>query len=384
MKKMCLLVISCILVVTSLLFISGFLIGALKKEPPDVFVGIDVAYNDVEGIKKLVDETSSYTNTFVIGSTGITYNFTKLNDVCNYVGNKDMYFMVYLHPRLDQFYEQRQWVEDAQIRWSEHFLGLYALDETGGRQLDAADYTLIDTNETPANYTVVADEYVYQLNNILGYYRENPIYAKNVTLFTSDYALYWFDYKGGYDVVFAEFGWNYSRQLNVALCRGAATAQNKDWGVMITWTYNNPPYLESGNGLYKDLVYAYDAGAKYILVFDTNENYTQDILKEEHLEALKQFWEYTQNNPRTTEIVSDRVAFVLPKGYGYGFRGPNDKNWGFWEADSFSYSIGENLGKSLQEYGTKLDIIYDDEIDLDYNYSKYVFWNGTIISGSLA
>jgi hypothetical protein len=199
-------------------------------------------------------------------------------------------------------------------------------------------------------------------------------------LFTSDYALYWFDYKAGYDVLLAQFGWNYSRQLNVALCRGAATMQNKDWGVIITWTYTEPPYIESGEELYKDLILAYENGAKYIVVSDWNENYTQGILKEEHLNALKQFWRYVQDNPRESDPIGDRVACVLPKDYAYGFRGPNDKIWGLWEADALSYELSENLNSLMKEYGNKLDIIYDDGLEPNnsYGYSKLVFWNGTV------
>jgi len=292
--------------------------------------------------------------------------------------------MIYMHLRneTDKREEQQQWVKDARTRWEKRFLGLYAYDEPGGRQLDNATYKVL--NETPANYTDAEEKYTSRLSSILGDIRESPINAGNLTLFTSDYALYWFDYKGGYDVVFAEFGWNYSRQLNVALCRGAATAQNKEWGVMITWTYNNPPYLESGDELYEDMVLAYDQGAKYILVFDTNKNYTHGVLEEERLDALKQFWNYAKNNPRKTEASSERVAYVLPEGYAYGFRGPNDKIWGFWEgkADPLSYEISIDVGKFLEDYETKLDIVYDDGIDLDGTYSKYVFWNGTITFGS--
>jgi hypothetical protein len=180
-------------------------------------------------------------------------------------------------------------------------------------------------------------------------------------------------------VIFAEFGWNYSRQLNVALCRGAATAQNKEWGVMITWTYNHPPYIESGPELYDDLILAYNSGAKYILVFDTNEDYTHGVLEEEHLDALKQFWNYTENNPRKNEATSERVAYVLPKDFAYGFRGPNDKIWGFWEATPLSYEIGADLGKVLEDYGDKLDIIYEDGLESvdSIEYSKLIYWNGT-------
>lgn len=384
MKKLHLAAIFCFLLAASLLFISG-LIYSPKNESPGVFVGIDVAYDGVEEIKELVDEISSYTNTFVIGSTGITFDVTKLDEVCKYVYDRGMYFMIYMHLRneTDKREEQQQWVKDAGTRWEQRFLGLYAYDEVGGRQLDNATYKVL--NEKPANYTDAAEKYTSRLNSdILGDIRGPPINAGNLTLFTSDYALYWFDYRGGYDVVFAEFGWNYSQQLNVALCRGAATAQNKEWGVMITWKYNDSPYLESGPELYKDMVLAYDNGAKYILVFDTNKNYTHGVLEQEHLDALKDFWNYAKNNPRKIEASSERVAYVLPEGYAYGFRGPHDKIWGFWEAedDPLSYEISVDVGKSLENYGTTLDIIYDDGITFDNAYSQYIFWNGTIISGS--
>jgi hypothetical protein len=351
-----------------------------KEEMPELFVGVDVAYDNMDQIKSLVDKISSYTNTIVFGSTGVTHNFTKLNDACKYVYNRGMYFMLYMHPDPTQLDEQQQWLEDAKTRWGQQFLGLYAFDEPGGRELDKADYTVLGGIETPTNYTDAADKYTSTLNNILDHIRGGPINAGDLTLYTSDYALYWFDYQGGYDVVFAEFGWNYSRQLNVALCRGAATAQNKEWGVMITWTYNNPPYLESGPQLYDDLTIAYDNGAKYILVFDTNENYTEGVLEEEHLDALEQFWNYAKNNPRTIEPASERVAYVLPTGYAYGFRGPEDKIWGFWEADHGSYPISKDLGKVLEDYDSKLDIIYEDVIDSigSTEYSKLIYYNGTI------
>jgi hypothetical protein len=384
MKKLCFIAIFCVLLAVSLLFIST-LIDSSTNESPDVFVGVDMAYDDVEEIKALVDEMSSYTNTFVVGSSGITFNVTKLDDVCNYVYSKGMYFMIYMHPKPELYDVQRQWVENASVRWGKQFLGLYAFDEPGGRQLDDADYKVLDETETPVDYVDAAEKYAKKLDEVyLELIRGDPIYAGDLTLFTSDYALYWFDYKGGYDVMFAEFGWNYSEQLNIALCRGAATAQNKEWGVMITWTYNHPPYLESGSALYDDLVLAYENGAKYILVFDTNEDYTHSVLDEAQLEALKDFWDYTKNNPRTIEPSSERIAYVLPKGYAYGFRGPWDKIWGFWEADTdpLSYEVSADVGTLLDTYGTKLDIIYDDELVVDNTYAQYVFWNGMVVSGS--
>jgi hypothetical protein len=204
---------------------------------------------------------------------------------------------------------------------------------------------------------------------------------RSIKACVSDYALYWFDYKAGYDVVLAQLGWNYSRQLNVALCRGAATVHDRDWGVIITWTYTKPPYLESGEELFDDLVLAYENGAKYILVFDGDENYTQSILGEEHLDAMKKFWQYTRDHPRPTDLLNGRVAFVLPKDYGYGFRGPNDKVWGFFEADNLTGQICVDVNELLLQFGTRLDIVYDDELLFNSpaieRYSEIFMWNET-------
>jgi hypothetical protein len=374
-----------------LLIVSLFLTcRVFNKPPPDVFVGIDVAYDDVAEIKLLVDEIKPYTNTIIIGSSGITFDVVKLDDVCQYVYDRGFYFMIFAHPldEPDKLVIQCQWVLDARPRWGEHFLGLYAFDEPGGRQLDNASYRIVSEGWIADNYknwTEAADRYVNTAFIYLHHMIEDQMCGLDLTLFTSDYALYWFDYKAHYEVVFAEFGWNYSRTINVALDRGAANIQNRDWGVVITWEYTQPPYLESGEELYNDLVLAYESGAEYILVFDTDENYTQSVLTKGeggHLDALKRFWQYATDNPRPSAPPSDRVAYVLPKDYGYGFRGPNDTIWGLWGADEYEHSlkISTEVGALIDEYQNRLDIIYDDGLKANssYGYSKLIFWNGTV------
>lgn len=359
-----------LLIVPPVVYFGFFISERLQDEIPDVFVGVDVAYADLPSIKNLVDETSSYTNTFVIGSTGITNNLTMLDEICQYLYDKGMYFMIYweMPPETD--------FESYKKRWGDSFLGFYVHDEIGGRQLDHYEYRFVNEAD---NYTDAASQFIGGVNSLLkDHYGKSP----NFDLFMSDYALYWFDYKAGFDTIFAEFVWNYSRQLNVALNRGAATVQNKDWGVMITWKYNRPPYIESGAELYDDMVYAYESGAKYILVFDTDANYTQSTLQREHLDALKRFWQYVKDNPRSRNHFTDRVAYVLPKDYGYGFRGPNDQIWGLWETTDYNYSskINTEVSGLLNTYQNRLDIIYDDGLkgNNSYGYSELIFWNGTI------
>ena len=345
--------------------------SSLNNYLPNVFVGIDVAYDDIAGIKSLVDDISSYTNLLVIGSKGIASNATKLDDVCQYLIGKGLSFMIFTDNRTQP---QGTALEKAPCKWGDNFLGLYAFDELGGQQIDLYKDRPV---QTANNYSDAESQYVAQTQNKLSSIRYYYSGLENTPLFSSDYALYWFDYKAGYNAVFAEFGWNHSSQLNVALCRGAATSHNKEWGAMITWTYGTPPYIESGPDLYKDMVLAYDNGAKYIIIFDSDHNYTQNILKEEHLQAMNQFWQYTKNNPRTNSLPIERVAYVLPENYGYGFRGPNDKIWGVWEADNVTNRVCTSLSSAMLRYGSKLDIIYADETGAKsvVLYGKTVFWN---------
>jgi hypothetical protein len=366
-----------------LLIISLFVACGFYEPTPQLFVGVDAAYDNIDEIKQFVDEASSYANTIVLGSTGITHNFSKLNEACQYIYDHGMYFMIYAHPMdtPEGLLVQRQWILDAKPKWGKHFLGLYAYDEPGGRQLDNATLKVLGNTEWFAdNYTDAANKYVSAMSLIINHTIIELMGGAGLPLFTSDYALYWFDYKASYDTVFAEFGWNYSRQLNVALCRGAANVQNKDWGVMITWTYTQPPYLESDSVLYDDMVLAYDNGARYILVFDTNENYTHTVLDDTRLNAMKQFWQYTQEHPRSSNPIRNRVAYVLPNGFGYGFRGPEDIIWGLWHDNDFSLAISTELGSLFDKYQNRLDIIYDDGLEAgnSYGYSRLIFWNGTV------
>ncbi len=142
----------------------------------------------------------------------------------------------------------------------------------------------------PENYTLEAQWFnqLLELNRGL-----NSLKQYNITTITSDYALYWFDYLGGYDTLLAQFGWNESITQQISLVRGSAILQNKDWGVIITWKYEQPPYLDTGENIYNQMETAYNAEAKYITVFDYPYNATNNpygILTDEHFQTLEKFW----------------------------------------------------------------------------------------------
>ena len=347
-----------------------------KPEKPasaEVYVGVDAAFATVEETKQLIDNVKEYTNFFVVGSTAITWDLANLTEICQYLNDSKLHFLTFAHAAADQFFSQAKWIKDAQQKWNPSFLGLYAYDEPGGHQIDH-DYVFMCAQEA-ADYSDAAAKYVQNLTYYLDGIKVGWEIG-NLPVFTSDYALQEFTYRGGYDVVFTEFCTSNTQQLNIALARGAASVHGKEWGVMITRSIKEPT-PQTGKELYEDMVLAYQNGAKYIVVFDYPA-LQEGILKQEHFEAIRQFWDYIQSHPYAETPAGDRVAYVMPKDYGYGFRGPADKIWGLWEADNQSKLIWNQTKNLLQEYSTKLDIIYEECLQFDLSkYSKFIFWNGT-------
>ena len=90
---------------------------------------------------------------------------------------------------------------------------------------------------------------------------------------------------------------------------------------------------------------AYEAGAKYVIVFNF-PSYPEDnsygILREEHFAAMQQFWDHIHLYPKDHGKINGEVVFVLPKDYGWGMRNPNDLIWGLWPADNRSALIWKN------------------------------------------
>lgn len=206
--------------------------------------------------------------------------------------------------------------------------------------------------------------------------------AAKTAIFTSDYALYWYDYLSGYDVVLAQLGWNNSVNQQIALVRGAANLNGKNWGVTITWTYDNPPYICGANQMYNEMLQAYQAGATYITVFNypaTPGNYT-GVLDQAHFDAIESFWNQVKSHPRSSSnIASAQAVLVLPQNYGWGMRSPGDNIWGLWSADQESQQIWNITSVLLGHFGDRLDIVYGNaKFPIEKKYQKIYYWNETI------
>jgi hypothetical protein len=353
----------------------------------ECYVGVAFCGNTTGEAKLLIDRVKDYTNLLIIQSGPVSVNETALNEICEYSIGANLDVIVFfgdLDPRIianDTSKSWRTaWVDLAKLRWEDNLLGIYYYDEPGGMWLDTiTNETLIRRGGLPSNatYSSIAQRAVSEL-------RKDPgiVQLKNnsIPIFVSDYALYWFDYLAGYDVVFTEMGWNHSLAQDIALTRGAATLQDKEWGAIVTWRYDQAPYLDSGEAIYNQMVAAYQAGAKYITIF----NYPQmidnlyGVMQDEHFEALERFWNDAVNRKISHSLITAKAVLVLPKDYGWGMRHLNDRIWGYWGPDDKSPTIWERKNTLLEQYGYALDIVYEDStFPVAGKYDHVYLWNST-------
>jgi hypothetical protein len=402
-KQICIIFVALLMVLTI-----SFSVTFLKPKPvknvdlPEtVYLGVSFCGNTTTEAKLLIDKIKSYTNLFILQSGPISCNLTATTEICDYATSQGLSIIVYFGWFNPEYPWQTFWIQDANQRYGDKFLGVYYYDEPGGIQLDYdwEDYFLNLTSsvkETGGNferYKALLDAMTGYLNNTLRdydveaqvfiTYMQNDrdlMFLKNNSMpsFVSDYALFWWDYLGGYDVVFAQLGNNASIIQEIDLIKGAAHLQNKEWGAIVTWKYNEAPYLDSGVEVYKQLSMAYQAGAKYLVIFDypAIENNPYGVLTDDHFEALQKLWADIHKPAKRLSTVE--AVLVLPRNYGWGMRHINDRIW-LWSADEHSPVVWDISQKLIEQYGINLDIVYDDaQFPVTGKYSKIYYWNQTL------
>jgi glutamine cyclotransferase len=374
--------------------------GNQAKANADVNFGIAFCGNTTAEAKVLIDRVKSYTNLFVLdsGANPISRNQTAIEEICDYAVAQGLNVII----NLGHIYSQQTWfwqlpsLDGIKQRWTErwgsHFLGVYYNDEPGGIQLDgdwtawfneyAANLSQVGHPAADALYSIYAKMQEFKANGsspqdydleanffVHDVLQEDPglirLKDAGITTFTSDYGLYWFDYLGGYDVMFAEIGWNCSVAQQIDLVKGAARMQNKEWGAIITWKYSDAPYYDEGYQMHNQMLTAYQAGAKYIVVFDypMMPGNPYGALDDNQFAAIESFWNDITNQEKTStmpDLSKPEAVMVLPRNYGWGMRNPYDVIWGFWGPDDKSLQVGTVMGKLLAQYGVRLDIVYDD------------------------
>ncbi|HSV50006.1 MAG TPA: hypothetical protein VLH35_06785, partial [Candidatus Acidoferrales bacterium] len=344
----------------------GSQVTNINSEP---YVGVAFCGNTTAEAKMVIDKTKTYTNLFVLdtGRSILSRNELAVYEICDYATANGLSIIINLG--IDSVTEDdvTTWFWDANLteikanwtqRWGDKFLGMYYNDEVGGIQLNG-DWQLfyeqwggnlsgvdhpafkrldeiqlklqayVDNGTEPDNYDLEGDFFVNMVLNEgdPGLLKLNQL---DITTFTSDYGLYWWDYLGGYDVMLAELGWNASVAQQIAQVKGAARVQDKEWGAMITWKYTDVPFLDSAKSIYDQMVASYQAGAKYIMIFDyakdENATNTAAAMTDEHYMALYQYWQDTHSKQYEDHSEAE-AALVLPYNYGWGMRNPNDTIW---------------------------------------------------------
>ncbi|MCL2642103.1 MAG: hypothetical protein FWD52_01100 [Candidatus Bathyarchaeota archaeon] len=222
-----------------------------------------------------------------------------------------------------------------------------------------------------------ANAFVNMNKNFFGDINKKQLNSESITVFTADYGLYWWNYKSGYDLVLAELAWNHSITQEIALLRGAANLQNKQWGTMITWKYTHAPYLTDGEEMFEQMKTSYETGANYVIIFNYSEDPANpNTLQEEHFQALERFWKQVVQNPQISHGgIKAETVLVLPKNYGCAMRSPNDPTWGLWPADNTSQKIWSQIQNKTDQYGLKLDIIFEDPNYPPLKYNQIHYWN---------
>lgn len=161
--------------------------------------------------------------------------------------------------------------------------------------------------------------------------------------------------------------------------------QNKAWGTIITWTYDERPYIiDDKESIYEQLLMSYEAGATYVVIFNYPQiagNLYGGILTDNHFEALESFWNNIVTEPNQESIPDYSQAeavLVLPPNYGWGMRHENDRIWGMWGPDERSPQIWEISRQLLSQYYLNLDIIFEDpKFPVAGKYQKIYYWNQT-------
>ena len=392
------------------------------KPNPNSYIGVAFGGNTTQQAKLLIDRVQGYTNLFILdsGRNPISANQTSVEEICDYAVSKGLSVIINmgvkditdLEGKNYNWFWQQQTLDAIKQRWTQRwgdkFLGVYYNDEVGGVQVDAnwaqwfqmygdklsqidhpaaQDENLIyqkmlatmQNGTLPQNYDIEAKFFTDDV--IKGDPGIQNLTAAGIPIFTSDYVLYWWNYLGGYNTMFAELGWNSSVTQQIALVKGAARLQDKEWGTIITWKYNQAPYLDSGDQIYNQMLTSYEAGANYIVVFDYPyvAGNTYGVLTDEQFLAMQRFWNDI-NNGKFVDYSAPNAALVLPHNYGWGMRSPNDTIWGFWSADSKSVQIGSAISALLAKYGVSLDIVFEDQtypVSLGH-YKEVYYWNQTI------
>ncbi len=256
MKRLLIITLSTILIIALILVsteLSPYLDASNQNNqarPSDFYVGVSFCGNTTAQAELLINKVKGYTNLFVVQSGPVSVNETSLNEIVNYAVCAGLYVIAYFGYFNPNYPWQIPWLDYAKQQWGSHFLGVYLNDEPGGSVIDAnwtgffqqlslsnssAYYEHLPAIDLAMNGSLPLDS--YDINEAAYHFMTeaetglglNQLESSSINSFTSDYALYWWDYEAGYNTIFTEFGSNQSITQAIALTRGRIKTASSIW-----------------------------------------------------------------------------------------------------------------------------------------------------------
>lgn len=100
----------------------------------DFYVGVTYCGDNVEDAKMLIDKVNDYTNLFVLQSGSLQNNASQIEEIGDYAVASGLKYMVY--QGIGCLALANNWLSTYDGHWGSNFLGVYAIDEPGGKMLD--------------------------------------------------------------------------------------------------------------------------------------------------------------------------------------------------------------------------------------------------------
>ena len=179
-----------------------------KSVSDGFYFGVTYGSDTVWEAKLLIDKVKDYSNLFIVDSWDISTNETALTAICDYAVSSGLSVMVYFDYvffDVAPWLWLRGWLENAKHLWGDRFLGVYLYDEPGGNQIDTNQWrsgpSAREAMEGSENYSDAAHRFASDIPSTISW---QNVASADLPVFTSDYALYWFDYLAGYNAIFVE------------------------------------------------------------------------------------------------------------------------------------------------------------------------------------
>jgi hypothetical protein len=104
--------------------------GPVSNPDETFYVGVTYCGSSIQEAKQLIDRVKNYTNLFVLQSGALMFNDAAMVEIGDYAVNSGLKLMLYTGGASSQLSIM------GSERWGSSFLGLYCMDEPGGKVID--------------------------------------------------------------------------------------------------------------------------------------------------------------------------------------------------------------------------------------------------------